>query len=193
MLANYASASNKNLFYAGTPGASNLIYSDGTSSAQTLAAYQAGVFTAGTVATRDANSFTESAFTPSTYFVSTTGSNANYLQPASGLTTQAEGGGNTIAICSPDYNGVTRPGFSGAAYDVGAWEFAGVSPAPVLTNMTPSPALTAQCTKSARVISIDITTTSGTITGVTLNYSHNGTAQTAITMTNSSCSCCPVI
>jgi subtilisin-like proprotein convertase family protein len=185
-LANYASTSNKNLFYAGTPGASNLIYSDITSSAQTMASYQAGVFTAGTIASRDANSFTETSFNPATYFVSTTGSNANFLQPASGLTTQAEGGGNTIAMCSPDYNGVTRPGFSGAAFDVGAWEFAGVSPAPVLTNMVPSPALTSQCTKAARTISIDITTTSGTISGATLNYSHNGTAQTAVTMTNSS-------
>jgi hypothetical protein len=186
MLANYASTSNKNLFYAGTPSASNLIYSDGTSSAQTMAAYQAGVFAAGTIASRDANSFTETSFNPATFFVSTTGSNANYLQPASGLTTQAEGGGNTITMCSPDYNGVIRPGFSGAAYDVGAWEFVGVSPAPVLTSMSPSPALTAQCTKVDRLISIDIITSSGTITGATLNYSHNGVAQTAVTMTNSS-------
>ena len=179
-LANYASTSNKNLFYAGTPSATNTIMSDGTTNYQTISSFQTAV------STREANSFTESAFTPSTYFVSTTGSDANYLQPASGITTQAEGGGNTITMCSPDFNGVTRPGFSGAAYDVGAWEFAGVSPAPVLTNMTPSPALTSQCTKAARTISIDVTTTSGTITGVTLNYSHNGSVQTAVTMTNSS-------
>jgi len=179
-LGNYKSTSNKNLFYAGTPSATTTIMSDGTNNYQTLATFQTAV------STRDANSFTESAFTPSTYFVSTTGSNANYLQPASGITTQAEGGGNTITMCSPDFNGVTRPGFSGAAYDVGAWEFAGVSPAPVLTNMTPSPALTTQCTKAARAISIDITPASGTITGAILNYNHNGTAQTAVTMTNSS-------
>jgi hypothetical protein len=179
-LGNYKSTSNKNLFYAGTPSATTTIMSDGTNNYQTLATFQSAV------STLDAGSITESAFTPSTYFVSTTGSNANYLQPASGITTQAEGGGNTITMCSPDFNGVTRPGFSGAAYDVGAWEFAGISPAPVLTNMTPSPALTAQCTKAARAISIDITTASGTITGATLNYNHNGTAQTAVTMTNSS-------
>jgi hypothetical protein len=179
-LGNYKSTSNKNLFYAGTQSATTTIMSDGTNNYQTLATFQTAV------STRDANSFTETSFDPATYFVSTTGSNANYLQPASGLSTQAEGGGNTITMCSPDYNGVTRPGFSGAAYDVGAWEFAGVSPAPVLTNMTPSTALTAQCTKVARTISIDITTASGTITGATLNYNHNGTAQTAVTMTNSS-------
>lgn len=120
-LANYAATSNKNLFYAGTPGASNLIYSDGTSSAQTMANYQAGVFTAGTVAPRDANSFTE-AWTSSN-FVSVIGSSTNYLQPASGFITQAESGGNTIALISPDYNNVVRPGLGGTGYDIGAWEF----------------------------------------------------------------------
>ena len=38
-LFNYSNSSNNNIFYAGTPGASNLIYSDGTSSAQTIAQY----------------------------------------------------------------------------------------------------------------------------------------------------------
>src|SRR5204863_1365310 len=73
-LANYASTSNNNDFYAGTPGASNLIYSDGTSSAQTIAAYQGGVFTAGTIAPRDSASFSAS---PS--FLSTTCGTANFL------------------------------------------------------------------------------------------------------------------
>ncbi|MBK9792580.1 MAG: hypothetical protein IPP60_05630 [Sphingobacteriales bacterium] len=58
-LANYASSSDNNLFYSGTPGATRLIYYDGTSNAQTLAAYKSGVFTAGTIAPRDANSITE--------------------------------------------------------------------------------------------------------------------------------------
>ena len=43
LLANYASTSNNNLFYAGTPDASHLIFYDGTNSDQTLAAYQARV------------------------------------------------------------------------------------------------------------------------------------------------------
>jgi uncharacterized repeat protein (TIGR02543 family) len=122
-LANYATTSDKNLFYAGTPGASNLIYSDGTSSAQTMADYKAGVFTAGTIAPRDANSFTE-AWTSSN-FESVTGSSANYLQPATTFITQAESGGNTIALTSPDYNNVVRPGLGGTSYDIGAWEFSG--------------------------------------------------------------------
>ena len=125
-LANYAATSDKNLFYAGTPGESNLIYSDGTSSAQTMADYKAGVFTAGTIAPRDANSFTE-AWTSSS-FESVTGSSANYLQPATTLLTLAESRGNTISLTSPDYNNVVRPGLGGTGYDIGAYEFSGQVP-----------------------------------------------------------------
>ena len=39
-LVNYASTSNNNDFYAGTPSATHLIYYDGTSSAQTISAYK---------------------------------------------------------------------------------------------------------------------------------------------------------
>ena len=182
-LANYAATSDKNLFYAGTPGTSNLIYSDAVSTAQTMAQYISGVFTSGTVAPRDANSFTEGSFVPATYFVSTTGADADFLKPATGITTQAEGGGNAIAVTSPDFNGVTR---TGSAYDLGAWEFNGTSPAPVFANLAATPALTSLCNKADRAISIEITTASGTISGAVLNYSHNGTAQATITMTNTS-------
>ncbi|MDP3830201.1 MAG: hypothetical protein Q8Q47_02955, partial [Ignavibacteriaceae bacterium] len=58
-LNNYSSSSNNNLFFAGTPSATNLIYSDGTSAAQTIDNYKNGAFTAGTIAPRDAASFTE--------------------------------------------------------------------------------------------------------------------------------------
>ena len=177
---NNVAASNKNLFYAGVPSASNLLLFDGSSSSQTMSALQTAV------TPREANSFTEASFDPATFFVSTSGTNADFLKPAAGITTQAEGGGNTIAMTSPDYNGVTRPGGTGTSFDLGAWEFEGISPAPVLTTLVATPALTAQCTKADRAISIDVTTTSGTITSVTLNYSHNGTAQTPVTMTNAS-------
>ncbi|MFY7885032.1 MAG: beta strand repeat-containing protein, partial [Dolichospermum sp.] len=176
---NNVAASNKNLFYAGTPSASNLLLFDGSNSSQTMSAFQTAV------TPREANSFTEASFNPATFFVSTTGSDANYLKPAAGITTQAEGGGNTIAMTSPDYNGVTRPGGTGTSFDLGAWEFEGISPAPVLTTLVAAPSLTPQCTKADRAITIDVTTTSGTITSVVLNYSHNGVAQTPVTMTNS--------
>ena len=178
--ANNVAASNKNLFYAGVPSASNLLLFDGSSSSQTMSSFQTAV------TPLEANSFTEASFNPATFFVSTTGTDASYLKPAAGITTQVEGGGNTITMTSPDYNGVTRPGGTGTSFDVGAWEFEGISPAPVLTTLVAAPALTSQCTKSDRAITINVTTTSGTISSVTLNYSHNGTPQTPVTMTNAS-------
>jgi hypothetical protein len=180
---NFRTTSNNNLFFAGATSASNLIMTDNNlQNYQTISDYK----NAFSLSPRETNSFTESSITPATYFESTTGSDANYLQPKAALVTQAEGGGNTIAIASPDYNGVTRPGTPGTSFDVGAWEFNGVSPAPVFTTLVAAPALTAQCTKADRSISIDVTTSSGTISSVTLNYSHNGTAQTPVAMTNSS-------
>ncbi len=184
-LANYAATSNKNLFYAGTPGASNLIYSDGTMGAQTMAQYIAGVFTAGTIAPRDANSFTETAFVPATFFTSTTGSDATFLKPAAGITTQAEGGGNSITVTSPDFTGVTRPGGTGTGYDIGAWEFDAISPSPALSNLLMTP-MGKFCPNIARTVTVTVTPVSGTIASVVINYSINGTAQTPITMTNTS-------
>jgi len=51
-LNNYLSTSNNNLFYAGTPGASNLIYYDGTNSDQTIETFKARV------TPRETNSYT---------------------------------------------------------------------------------------------------------------------------------------
>ncbi|MBS4058172.1 MAG: choice-of-anchor J domain-containing protein [Bacteroidales bacterium] len=117
MLANYASTSNNNDFYAGTPGASSLIYYDGTSNAQTMAQYKAGAFTAGTIAPRDASSFTENPT-----FISTTGSSTDFLHINTSTPTQIESGGTAISGITDDYDGdvrnVTTP-------DVGADEFAG--------------------------------------------------------------------
>ncbi|MFZ4059394.1 MAG: beta strand repeat-containing protein, partial [Ferruginibacter sp.] len=102
-LSNYAATSNNNLFYAGTPGASNLIYSDGTSSAQTMAEYKAGIFTAGTVSSRDALSVSEN---PS--FLSLVGANANYLHIDPAIATQIESGAGSIAGITDDYDGDVR-------------------------------------------------------------------------------------
>jgi len=117
-LANYVSTSNNNLFYAGTPGASNLIYRDGTSSAQTIALYKSGVFTAGTIAPRDAASISET-IVPGNFFLSTSGSNPDFLHinPANG--TQIESGGANIATFTTDYDGDTR---NATTPDIGADE-----------------------------------------------------------------------
>jgi hypothetical protein len=174
-LANYASASNNNLFYAGTPGAARLIYSDGTSTAQTLAAYKSGVFTAGTIAPRDSNSISESPT-----FLSTSGSNANFLHIDPAVATLIEGGGIAISGITTDYDGNTR----NAVPDIGADEFAGTTPAPVITLNSVTPPTTPFCTATSRVVSVNVTVTTGTITGVVLNYSFNGVAQSAVIMTN---------
>ncbi|MBK7559851.1 MAG: hypothetical protein IPI54_17230 [Chitinophagaceae bacterium] len=52
-LTNYGSASDYNLFYAGTPSANRLIFYDGTNSDQTMSAYKTRV------STRDANSISD--------------------------------------------------------------------------------------------------------------------------------------
>ncbi|MDP4115645.1 MAG: LamG-like jellyroll fold domain-containing protein [Bacteroidota bacterium] len=109
-LTNYASTSNNNLFYAGTPSAANLIFYDGTNSDQTLAAFQSRM------ATRDANSVTEDV-----PFVNI--SNAPYdLHINTGISTVVKSGG--IAVTSPfavttDYDGDTRMD----PPDIGADEF----------------------------------------------------------------------
>jgi hypothetical protein len=187
-LANYANTSNKNLFLAGTPSAANLIFYDGLASAQTMSAYIAGAYTSGTVAPRDANSFTESAFNAATFFTSTTPNNANYLQPQNGLVTQAESGGNNItSVFTDDYAGLTRPVTPGTSYDLGAWEFTGTTPAPVILFSSTTPSLTPQqCVAASRTIDVNITSAASTVTSATLYYSFNGVAQTPVTMVNSS-------
>lgn len=189
-LTSYNNASNRNMFFAGTPSASNLIMYDGTNSYQTLTAYQTAV------STRDLNSITgEVGFTygtPGSYFVSLTGSSVDFLRPVAGITTQTESGG--VNITSPsittDYSSVIRAGNvgyvgTGTAPDMGAYEFEGISPTPIITFNSSSPAATAQCTASTRTISADLTTTSGTIVSGSIVYAFNGTPQGSIPMTNS--------
>lgn len=122
-LSNYATTSKNNLFYAGSPGTTNLIYSDGASTAQTFAQYKSGIFTAGTIAPRDQVSVSENL-----NFISTAGSNANFLKVNTTIPTQIESGAVNIADYEVDYLGVVRqgnPGYAGAstsAPDMGAYE-----------------------------------------------------------------------
>jgi hypothetical protein len=180
-LTTYSASSNNNSFYAGTPGANNLIFWDGTNAYQTLAAYKTAV------APRDQSSVSENPT-----FASLTGSSSTYLHIPAGTTTMLESGGVTVALFNTDYDGDARPGPAGSvngggtSYDIGADEFDGITPTPVITFTSATPALTPQCVKSDRVIVVNITTASGTITGAVLNYSYNGVAQTPVNMTNTS-------
>jgi hypothetical protein len=176
---NYLTSSNNNIFFVGTPSATNLTYNGAAaaSSFQTLANMQAGVVGA------DAQSF---SFAPT--YLSTAPANVNYLHIDPAVVTLAESGGPVLTAFTTDYDGQIRagnPGYVGTGnrYDIGADEFAGTTPAPVIIFSSITPAAV-QCTTTARVITVAITTNSGTITGAVLNYAVNGVAQTAITMAN---------
>lgn len=107
-LTNYNNASNNNIFFGGIPGASNLIYYDGTNANQTLATFKA------LVTPREANSVTES-----TPFLSITGSSPDFLHINPAVPTQAESGAITIAGITTDFDGNTR---NATTPDIGADE-----------------------------------------------------------------------
>ncbi|TAH38405.1 MAG: hypothetical protein EYC69_14720 [Bacteroidetes bacterium] len=182
-LSSYSASSNNNLFYAGTPGAANLIYVEGTSTftspQSTIAAYQSFM------STRDQASVTENPT-----FTSTTGSSADFLHFAAATNTLAESGGSNVSGVTDDFDGNVRQGNggyagAGTAPDIGADEFEGNNPAPSITGVSITPTGN-QCTASSRAVSCTVTTPSGTITGVVINYSLNGVAQSAISMVNTS-------
>ena len=121
LLANYASTSNNNNFYSGTASATNLLYSDGTptGNAQTLTDYKNGVFTAGTIAPRDANS---KSVSPD--FVSSTDLHLIGISPSN---EQLDSTGTPITTSNPDLqtdiDNQARP-TPPARPDMGADEFA---------------------------------------------------------------------
>lgn len=151
-LNNYASSSNNNDFYAGTPSASKLIYSDGTSTAQTIAAYTAGVFTAGTIAPRDAASISEDP-----EFQSVVGSSVDFLKFKTTSPKQIEKGGAPITGYTTDYAGTTR---NASNPDIGAWELAGISADQVPPTVTVTSANYA-CNGGANTVTATITDASG--------------------------------
>ncbi len=105
-LTTYNAASNNNNFFGST------IYTDGTNTDVTMAAYKARV------AARDASSFSEN-----TTFTSTVGSNAGFLHVDTATPTQTESAGVTIAGITTDYDAQTR---NASTPDIGADEFAGI-------------------------------------------------------------------
>ena len=187
-LNNFSTTSNNNTLFAGVPSASRVIFYDGTTAQQTLANYQT------LVAPRENLSGTGEGYsygTPGSFFISLTGSSADFLKPVGGIATLVESGATAITTpinLSTDFAAVTRATFvgyagTGTAPDRGAFEFEGTTPAPVIVLNSMTPNQTAQCTNVARNISADITTLSGTITSAVLNYTINGVAQTPINMT----------
>ena len=174
-LTNYAATSNNNIFYAGTPGATRLIFYDGTNSDQSFVAnYQPRV------SPRD-NVSGSATLT----FISTIGSSPNFLHM--NTTSIAESGGATIGGFTDDYDGEVRS----ATPDIGADEFVSVvCPAtPTITGIS-----TAAPYYAGDVITITGTNLTGityaTIGGITTTIS-SPTATTAdllipVTLTDSS-------
>lgn len=119
-LENYATTSNNNIFYAGTPSASNVIYHNGTPY-QTLTDFK------NLVTARETNSKTENV-----PFTSTVGANSNYLHISTSVTTVVENGGTPIPGFADDFDGNTR---NASTPDIGADEFTTVLPV-TLANFT---------------------------------------------------------
>ena len=129
VLTTYSSASNNNLFYSGTPSATNLIFNDGTNSDQTLAAFKVRV------APRENISISENPT-----FVSTIGSNSAFLHIDTVAPTAIESGGTPIGSVINDFDGNIRQGNigyvgTGAAPDIGADEFEGISSTPTCSGV----------------------------------------------------------
>lgn len=147
-LTSYGAASNNNLFYAGTPSPNTVIYTDGTTVNQTLGGYKT------TVTPRDAISVTENP-----PFVTTVGSNANFLNLSTSISTQAESGAGAIAGITTDYAGTVR---NATTPDIGAWEgnfiFAGdvSAPAFLASGFTSS-----ACNFTSRTFTVNITDATG--------------------------------
>ncbi|WP_295792298.1 hypothetical protein [Mucilaginibacter sp.] len=154
-LTNYAATSNNNLFYAGTPSATKLIYTDGTNSDQTIAAFITRM------ATRDAQSVSENI---TAKFLSTTGSSSVFLHMDSAQPTLVESGAVNIGGITDDFDGQIRAGNTGytgssSSPDIGADEIFGVETNPptitytLLTNTT--------STTNRNVTGVTITDASG--------------------------------
>jgi hypothetical protein len=114
----YSITSNNNLFYAGAPSASNVIYYDGATSFQGLSVYKS------VVSPRDSGSVYESA----TPFLSTVPGATNYLHIDASQFTLVKSHAVNIPGITDDYDADIRQGSAGytgsaSSPDIGADEF----------------------------------------------------------------------
>ncbi|MDO7851083.1 beta strand repeat-containing protein [Hymenobacter convexus] len=158
---NYATTSNNNLYYAGTPSATNLIYVEGTTTAtnaqQTLASFKA------LMANRDQASISENA-----PFASTTGSAATFLHIAAGTPTQIESGAQPLASITIDFDGDTR---NATTPDIGADEGTFTQAIPIVVSSvayTQNSQTTAPSQTNQQVLGLVVNTT-GQAAGAALN------------------------
>lgn len=105
--------SGSNVLFAGTPASNSLIYSDGTNSDQTLAAFSARF------APAEATTASENPT-----FQSLNLFNSNFLRPSTSSPTLLEGRALVITALNTDAEGNPR---SGSTPDIGAYEFSGTA------------------------------------------------------------------
>jgi hypothetical protein len=151
---NYLTTSNNNLFYAGTPSASNLICYN-TTGYQTITTYKSAA------TPRDTVSVTENL---TSKFLSTTGSSAVFLHMNASTPSAVESGAQNISGITDDFDGQVRqgnPGYSGAGYapDIGADEVFGIEVVPPVISYTPIANTTS--TTNLVVTGVTITDASG--------------------------------
>lgn len=147
---NYSTTSNNNVLYAGIPGNSNLIGHCGFVY-PTLASFQT------VVNPRESNSATEN-----TPFVSTLGSNNNFLNISTTTPTKVENGGFPLSLVTDDYAGNPR---NPTNPDIGAWEgnyLIADSVYPVITGVSN---ISGNCNLSAVTLTVNLIDAIGVASG----------------------------
>ena len=164
-LGNYSSSSNNNLFYNGTATNDKVIFYDGTNFDASLTAFK------NRVTPREANSVRENP-----PFLSTTGSNSNFLHINTGTPTLIEGGGIAVTGITDDFDGNARNN----PPDIGADEFDGQPAVPmqfVSLNTSQVEGFAYANNNNQAVLRISVVTTGAanpiTVSGLTVNA--NGT------------------
>ncbi len=184
---NYSTNSNNNLFWVNPASGTNnhLTYVEGTSTiTNPMNTYS---LLKAFMVNREQASFQEQPGTSATnlsFVISTVGSNSEFLKYVASTVSVAESGASVITSPSitTDFSGTT--GNRSSTPDIGAYEFSGSSPAPFITLNSVSPSGT-QCSVTSRLVSLSITTLSGTISGAQLTY-NNGSGATSVSMVNTS-------
>lgn len=123
-VANFDISSDNNLLYAGTPGASNALFADGTNAYQDISQYRTAFPSQGAhTVTQNVN------------FISTVGASPDFLRPSLVTPTPIESGAVAIAGITDDYDGVVR---NATTPDIGAYEgnYVGVDTIPPVITYT---------------------------------------------------------
>ncbi len=148
-----AATTNNNLYYAGTPSATNLLYYDGTNTAQTLTEYKTLVSPLESASVSSLPPFVNIATTPYDLHIDTT------------TPTQTESGGTPVTGITDDFDGDTR---NVTTPDIGADEFNGIgadlTPPAIVYDILPN----TSATSTSVVLTANITDASGVATGANL-------------------------